>query len=250
MLGSNSSAYRALSAAADGAAALAGGDLLTWLSLRRTSESGEEISVHPRSLSAPLVVRLGTQDTGAVIDNAIRQEYGQLPNSVQPKIIVDAGAYIGDTSAYLLSKYPEAKVIALEPNRESLVLAERNLQAYGARVTIEAAALWSTDGETTFGGEQMGSQAARNGSVVVPTISIPTLMLKHRLPRIDLLKVDIEGAEVEVFCNGAEGWLRKTGAVIVETHGLDCEQAVLPILSSAGFHIHRYRNLWYCLRAE
>ena len=95
--------------------------------LRRLTVSsceGNQVAVALRRLSHPIVIRPATSDVLSVINNCIREEYGQFKETKVPKLIIDAGAYIGDTSAYFLSRFPSARVIALEPNPESFIQAD------------------------------------------------------------------------------------------------------------------------------
>src|SRR5882762_707084 len=82
-------------------------------------------------LQYPVLFRSKTTDLGTVVDSFIRREYGQLPREFSQRVIVDAGAYTADTSAYFLTVYAEAHVIALEPAPESFRHAARNLSPYG-----------------------------------------------------------------------------------------------------------------------
>ena len=86
-------------------------------------QAGDEAVLNLRSLEFPIIIRPGTDDLSSVINNAIREEYGQFKKNFSPVTIVDAGAYIGDTAAYFLSRFPDAQVVALEPNEESYILA-------------------------------------------------------------------------------------------------------------------------------
>ena len=137
------------------------------LRIRRLSRScpgqtGAEI-IEFRSLRHPIVVRLGTDDLPALINNAVRQEWGQLPAHYKPEVIIDAGAYIGDTSAYFLSRFPGARVVALEPNPASFKQAERNLLAYGERVTLLQAALWDEITTVHISGQGTGAAVSARG---------------------------------------------------------------------------------------
>ena len=52
------------------------------------------------------------------------------------------------------------------------------------------------------------------------------------MTEIDLLKIDIEGAELEVFSNNYESWLPKTKALIIETHDQDRKGTTRPFFST------------------
>jgi FkbM family methyltransferase len=208
---------------------------------------GSQMALSLCSLRYPIVVRAGTDDVSTVVNNAIRAEYGQFTHNFAPNVIVDAGAYIGDTSAYFLSRFPASRVIALEPNGESFVLASQNLLPYGDRVSLLKAALWTEVTTVHFGGVQTGAAIGLQG-LEASTETIPSLMTKFDLAFIDLLKLDIEGAEFKVVPSGVGNWLDKVGVICLETHGSEIEKVLIPLLSGAGFSCTRFRNLWYCTR--
>ncbi len=208
---------------------------------------GSEVLLSLRSLRQPIAVRPGTDDVPSIINNVIREEYGQFAQDFSPNVIVDVGAYIGDTTAYFLSRFPSSFVIALEPNEESSQLASRNLKGYGERVVLLAMALWSESTTMLLGGAQTGAAIGKSGREV-STTTIPDLMRKFSVSRIDLLKLDIEGSESEVIPSGVGDWLDRVEWILLETHGNDIEYALIPLLSSNGFSCKRFRNVWYCKR--
>jgi len=52
----------------------------------------------------------------------------------------------------------------------------------------------------------------------IPSLTIENLMRRSPNDCIDLLKLDIEGAEIEVFSIGAEKWLEKVKVIVIELH--------------------------------
>lgn len=98
-----------------------------------------------------------------------------------------------------------------------------------------------------FGGVQTGA-AIRLQGIEVPTETVASLMTKFDLKFIDLLKLDIEGAESRVVPAGVGGWINKVGTICLETHGSEIAKALIPLLTSAGFYCARFRNVWYCKR--
>lgn len=220
----------------------------TYRELQRVmnSQLPEEV-LSLQSLDYSITVRPGTDDVPALINNAVRKEYGRFKKGFSPKVIIDAGAYIGDTSAYFLSRFPEAHVIALEPNPESYDLAIRNLAPYGERVKLIQAALWNEVSDLKISGEQMGAALANEG-IEIKSVTIPSLMGKFGLEFIDVLKLDIEGAEIDVLLNAKQDWLDKVGLIMLETHGKKIEEMLIPFLTEKKFSCERYRNVWYCSR--
>ncbi len=223
-----------------------------WKGLRQlhSAERGaqHEVALTLRGLRWPIVVRPGTDDVPSVLNNVIRREYGQFDAEFSPGFIIDAGAYIGDTTAYFLSRFPNARVLALEPNEESFALASRNLVPYGDRVELIKAALWSTETTVRIDGHQTSSRVGPSG-VVALTETVESLMRRSGDRTVDLLKLDIEGAECEVIAGGVGSWLNQVRLLLLETHGDDSEAYAIGTLRSAGFVCRRFRNVWYCLGA-
>jgi FkbM family methyltransferase len=185
----------------------------------RMKRQQEEVSVDFPMLQYPFLIRSKTTDLATVVNNFIRREYGQLPRDCSPRLIVDAGVYIGDTSAYFLTEYPEAHVIALEPAPESFRLAARNLSPYGKRVTLRQAALGPTRGNARISGIGTGARISELGEDIAIT-TVVDLLEETEDGRIDLLKMDIEGAEREVLCTTGIQWLDRIDMIVVETPGM------------------------------
>jgi len=213
--------------------------------LRMAHRRGPEASLRLRSLRHPFVVRPGSEDVATVVTNVFREEYGQLPATFHPTRIVDAGAYIGDTTAYFLTRFPDATVIALEPGRESYAQAVRNLAPYGERVTLLNRALWNSETHLRFSGSETAASVASSGALV-ETDTVPGIMRQFNLHTIDLLKIDIEGAEAVVIPAGAGAWLRRIRMLLLEIHGADIEGALIPLLRVEGFTCWQHRSVWYC----
>ena len=76
-------------------------------------------------------------------------------------------------------------------------------------------------------------------------IGIPSLVNRFAIPRIDILKIDIEGAEESVFATAPEEWLSCVELIIMEIHSERLEGLICGILKQHGFSIDRYRSLWY-----
>lgn len=213
--------------------------------LRMANRSGHEKLVTLRSLQHPFLVRPAREDVGILVNNVFREEYGQFTTSFHPKTIIDAGAYIGDTAAYFLTRFRDANVIALEPADESHFQAAQNLAPYGERVRLVKRALWYTETTLRFSGRETAASISATGTSV-ETDTVPSLMHRFNLRTIDLLKLDIEGAEATVIPSGVGQWLRTVKMILVEIHGSDIERAILPLLAAEAFACHQRRSVWYC----
>lgn len=221
----------------------------TWITLKEIkTETQNNCSSHPvilKNLRYPILIRPGTQDVVTVIDNVIREEYGQFTSVRAPKWMIDAGAYIGDTASYFLSRFPELKVVALEPNPPSYEMAKQNLKPYGERAILLKKGLFSNEEILHFSGGGTGASIGNAGFEIHCT-TVLSLLNMYSIPRLDILKMDIEGAEENVFASNPEAWLKRIDLLILEIHGDHIKKLVSKVLRNNGFTMKQYRSIWYC----
>jgi FkbM family methyltransferase len=200
-------------------------------------------------LAHPFNIRPGTKDVSVALNNFVREEYGAIAPAPDPRVLLDGGAYVGDTSAYFLSRYPGLRCVALEPMADSFDIARRNLAPYGDRVELHRAALTADGSPVRMSGVQTGARIGNTGEIEVPSMTIPAILDTLPEGRIDILKLDIEGAEGPIFAAAPETWLDRIGLIVVETHGPDITATVLRALAANGWSATRVRNLYFCRKA-
>lgn len=169
-------------------------------------------------------------DWCAVEEVALEREYSFVRQMFRPEAsltVVDLGANIGMFSMYALSVWPSATVYSVEPSPRTYRLLERNRLANpGLHWHVYRYAVWKDDGETQFEEREYStsSRIASAGveSTVVPTISLPTLMARHVRAPVDLMKMDIEGAE-EVVLRESGTVLQEVANLVVEVHPQVCD---------------------------
>ena len=182
----------------------------------------KKLAVAPAGIRNPVYIRMRTTDVSVYHEVLNCGQYAiDLPLS--PKIIVDAGANIGMASLYFATKYPHARIIAIEPETSNFAMLAQNVAAYPNILPIQAA-LWNRDGEigvNTPGSfesplSKVGFVVREGQGVPVRAITIRTLMREIGIQSIDILKVDIEGAEKEVFesCD----WMDTINCLMIELH--------------------------------
>ena len=119
--------------------------------------------------------------------------------------IVDLGSNVGTSIVYFLAEHPSAHIYGFEPTTYCF---DRLMSTVGKHpsVTLEKKAVGITDGEIASiyihpQGHSGSSNFFIDGSTKeeVPVISLDSIIQKHSLTSIDILKVDIEGYEYEVF---------------------------------------------------
>jgi FkbM family methyltransferase len=163
-----------------------------------------EVRVLPFERTAPIYLRIDTSDFCSYRDVLIFKTKcytAEIPEFA-PRTIVDAGAHIGMSSILFARTYPNAKIVALEPEASNYAALLRNTKPYKNVICIRAA-LWRHDGEVALGKSDAHPKGAfeivENGCEKVRAMTIPSVMQAAGITSIDLLKMDIEGAEKEVF---------------------------------------------------
>ena len=173
----------------------------------------------------PLEVRRGTTDFSVYRQVFVMQEYACCEND--PEFILDCGANVGYTSAYLLTRFPKAELMAVKPDPGNFELLVRNLAPYGNRARAIRGAVWSHSTRLGLaapdyrGGGEYARQVKECGpdeTETFPAFGIDDLLSAAGRDRVDLLKMDIEGAEAVVFGHGHEAWINRVGAMAVELH--------------------------------
>jgi FkbM family methyltransferase len=194
-------------------------------------------------LRFPVVFRYNSSDINVFSQIFVTDEYRPLTALRSVKLIIDCGAYVGYSTAYFLSNFPEAHVFAVEPDKKNYEILKRNLSTYGDRATTINSAVWSRK----VGLKVCRSEVCQNEWATTVTecgegeqadlesVDIETLLRQSNCKQIDILKVDIEGAERVLFGQNVEGWINKVRAFAIELHSEDCREVFYRALSSDSF---------------
>jgi FkbM family methyltransferase len=122
--------------------------------------------------------------------------------------VIDAGANVGFTTAYLAKKYPKALIIAIEPDRANCELLRLNTQGF-SNVKIIEGAIWPRSEMLTIENPTDESWSFRmkpgNAGAAVTGYTVQQILNLAGFGRCDLLKLDIEGAEKELFDHSSIG---------------------------------------------
>jgi FkbM family methyltransferase len=191
----------------------------------------------------------GVADKG-VMSHFFIPGYRILDTPAQPvRFIVDAGANIGDETIRFRHFHPAATIVALEANPENFQILKKNFSGDPNAVTI-LKGLWSheCDLKITPNGsnEAFSVSEVPDGTGDIQAVSVDSLLAFHfsngsRFAEIDILKLDIEGAEYQVFSKNYESWIRKVKVIIVECSDYERPGTVMTIfraLSSLDFRVH------------
>jgi FkbM family methyltransferase len=138
-----------------------------------------------------------------------------VPDKVET--IIDCGANIGLTSLYFASAYPCARIYSVEADPENFAVLTSNAAGESRILPIHGCIVSRSQSTVRFD-NQRPAYARKLGTsgIRVPAITLDALLNTHGIRRVDLLKMDIEGAEREVLAEGQ--YLRSVQHLIVELH--------------------------------
>jgi FkbM family methyltransferase len=163
-----------------------------------------------------------------------------------PEIIVDLGSNIGSTLVYYALKYPTAKIFGFEMDLNNFNLAKKNIVNY-ENIKLENCAIWYKNELVRYDNSirEDGFSATTNmldGQIEVIGKTIGQLMIENNLTRIHYLKMDIEGAEKEIFFKGDLNWLASVELMNVELHDFNENEYEMleKLLISEGFKVQKH----------
>lgn len=200
-----------------------------------------------------------------IVNYLDKQEYHSLKNEIfnediyhfetdnPTPYIIDAGAHIGMSTLYLKRLYPNAEIMAIEPNPITFELLEHNIWQNGLE-NIKAinTALDPERSQITLHQDPQGTwlsstsihQGAWNGEQKTTQLTVPAQPLSDFIDRqVDLLKIDIEGAEFPVITQ-AKDRLHQVKEMIIECHGPQFSQLsnFQKFLEDGGFSVSFHKK--------
>jgi len=202
---------------------------------------------HLKTLSLPsplssITVRGGTSDWH-VVNQIFVQEHYHFPSVHHgPKLILDCGANIGASALYFHSQFPKAIIYAIEPDESNFDLLTRNTKEI-ANIRGVNAAVWGDDVaveivDPATPPSERSVRAARNSDSALAGHTVETLLASSGFDRIGLLKLDVQGAEREIFSSDHLEWLGRTDVIMIELHDFilrGCSQAFYNALNGRTF---------------
>ena len=184
----------------------------------------------------PFCARIDTSDIPTIVSIFGNKDYmlerTGLPiffnDNFKPKFIIDGGANIGCASVFFANRYPECeKIVSIEPEIKNFSLLMYNSQYYPQIQPIRAA-LWNReiDLSVAHGEFHKTDDAFMTSESIAPDIettqgiTIGKIFRESRFKFIDILKLDVEGAEKEIFSDEGKywEWLPFVRVLIIELH--------------------------------
>lgn len=202
------------------------------------------ISVALEDYQHPLLIRPDTSDRLVFYQVCVMNEY-EFDYEVHPAFIVDAGGNVGYTAAYFANRYPQAKIITIEPEEENFKMLVANTKLYLNVVPLQAG-LWPEAKKLNVTNTNSSSWAftLEESKEDIPNaldaITLDGLLTRYGQQYIDILKIDIEGAEKELFSTNYQTWLPRTKVIVIELHDRmrrGCSKAFFKALINYDFRV-------------
>lgn len=194
-----------------------------------------------RRFGRSIVIRGVTSDRWVLNSVLVCEEYRGMAE-VDARTIVDAGANIGCATLWFGSKFPAARIVALEPDPENHSLAVQNTTGL-PNVSVLQAGLWGCKTRLKVVNPDAWKYALQveecpDGPISAE--SVLSILEQTGWEHIDILKMDIEGAETAVFATDVDRWIGKVNVLIIELHqdvAPQCARLLCSALASADFRL-------------
>ena len=188
----------------------------------------------------------------------VLKEYMQFPEFIpaEDSLCIDVGANIGSAALAWARTSRVRKIFAFEPHPETYRRLLRNIELNGAKGVIipRQIAAGGKDGEVRLFISKAGSMAMRPGiykwqgrEISCPLITLDTFIKKEHIVSIDILKIDIEGSEVEALLGSSET-LEITKRIVLEYHSVELRDQCKRLLSDHGFQLIERAQLLFGIR--
>ncbi len=192
-----------------------------------------EIGIEARRVivgGVPIYIRQDTPDFRVAKDCLKGGEFDAI-STLLPQLkynfIVDAGGYIGTAAIAMARMFPSARIVTVEPSADNFHILKKNIEGFEnitpinkAIVGIQRNVELRDPGNGEWGFSILDSQLNNKENAVlhqIDGITIDSLMSEFSVEGIDICKLDIEGAEIEVLDNSS-AWLPKTTLLLAELH--------------------------------
>jgi len=186
-----------------------------------------------------LVLRIGDRLDLLTAKETLCDDVYHLGSLVAPGFIVDVGAGIGSFAVEAGYRFPECRVLAFEPDPERCALLRENAATNGGRVESCCVAVGTSHTYLLSGA---GARSSTSGPPEAGGRPVPGRPLIEFLDdqTVDLLKIDCEGAELDVLHSLSQRGLERVERVALEYHNFRGERndsLLTALLAKAGFEV-------------
>jgi FkbM family methyltransferase len=173
--------------------------------------------------------RFRSCDLSAIDETLVRGEYNFISPvlaAIEAPLIVDIGMNVGDFSIFSMATNPRSRIVGVEADADTAALARRNSpQRQEVAWTVLHRAAWKNNDPLYIetGPLSVSSKISETGRQPVDGIDLRTLLSLLPNEPVDVMKIDVEGAEEAFLCEQPD-LLERVRHLIVEIHPLACDE--------------------------
>lgn len=203
-------------------------------------------------------LRRDSSDSEVFKQVIINEEYLNLielikRNNIKIEFILDFGANIGLSTIYFFAFFEEVKIVSIEPEKNNYSSLEFNINKNEVKnAHLINCGVWNEETTLTInrsfrdGLDWSVNLVKSQGVNEIKVYTVLQIIEKFDIPIIDILKIDIEGAEKEIFLmdNDIIKWIKKVKIIVIEIHDeTNSRDKILSRLENFNFEITHYRDL-------
>ena len=194
------------------------------------------------SRKVEVFIRPNTKDRATFKEVFVAGIYN-TPLPIVPQTIVDAGANVGLASVFFKMKYPGAEIVAIEIESENVAMIKKNTAAFRDITVLEKAlynkkSFFQIEDPYHATNSFQVREVSNDDNHDIESVTLDDILATKQWATIDILKLDIEGAEKELFEEHYQNWLPRTKVIMVETHDRmkpKCSYAVMKAINEYNF---------------
>jgi FkbM family methyltransferase len=186
-----------------------------------------------------------------------KEDFQIEPINWQVRTVLDLGANIGIEALRFAVFYPEAKIIAVEADEDNYCVLRKNTTGLELVNALHSAA-WGTKARfrvKKHTSSNLASVVSANPDGDVPGVTIPELIEQLGVRELDVLKIDIEGAEDSLFGPTIAEWIGRVRVIVWELSDHEapgCLARLVASMAKAGvsFNFHICGEKLVCVRSD
>lgn len=173
-------------------------------------------------LKYPVSIRNGSSD-GSLFRQIFYDGEYDFPIPFEPKCIVDGGGNIGFFAVLMANRFPDAIIISIEPDKENFLMLTKNTKSYKNIFPIQSG-IWNKEASLQVEDKGYGEWGLMVKEVPDGTmnsfkaVSVPGIMQQFNFIQLDMIKLDVEGAEEFIFADRYSEWMLQTKMLVIELH--------------------------------
>lgn len=184
----------------------------------------------------PIFLRDTVSDSAAFWQCIVRGQYGfrqfkqaakvyekfeAMQKRGEAPVIIDCGANIGLASVWFAQAFPDAQIVAIEPDADNYAMTQKNVAAFGARTQVLQGGIWNEDGYLNIKNPDAGSMSfevvysPEGGPDALVCYTISGVLKRLGVGAANIVKIDIEGAQDALFRSNID-WVKDVDVIMIE----------------------------------